>query len=255
MDILFQAAPDGALYINWILSGLFWTLALALCSAVISFAIGVAIGIFRSADARLLNIVGRLYVQIFRNIPLIVQMFLAYFVLPDLLPSALGQAIKQMAPPWGSFVPALICLSLYTGARIAEQVRAGLTSLPRGQKEAADAIGLSVVQRYGAILLPQALRIIMPTLTSEAMGVFKNTSVALTIGLLELTAQAQQISEFTYETFAAFFASTLCYGLLAFAIWLVMSYVERKVYVPGFSLQRKTAARKTFTVRGKKNAA
>lgn len=255
MDILFQTAPDGELYINWIISGLIWTLALALFSAAISFAIGVVIGIFRSSESLFLNIVGRIYVQIFRNIPLIVQMFLVYFVLPDLLPSALGNAIKQMGPPWGSFVPALICLSLYTGARIAEQVKAGLASLPRGQKEAADAIGLGVLQRYGSILLPQALRIIMPTLTSEAMGVFKNTSVALTIGLLELTAQAQQISEFTYETFAAFFASTVCYGLLALAIWTVMSFVERKVHVPGFSLARKSATRKISAVRDKKNAA
>ncbi|MET5489581.1 amino acid ABC transporter permease [Klebsiella variicola] len=255
MEILLQTAPDGELYLSWIMSGLLWTLTLALSSAVISFGLGVVIGISRSSENLLLNIVGRLYVQLFRNIPLIVQMFLAYFVLPDLLPYALGNAIKQMGPPWGSFVPALICLSLYTGARIAEQVKAGLTSLPRGQKEASDAIGLGVLQRYGSILLPQALRIIMPTLTSEAMGVFKNTSVALTIGLLELTAQAQQISEFTYETFAAFFASTVCYGLLAFIIWGGMSFIERKVYVPGFSLERRTGKKQLLTVRGKNNAA
>ncbi len=250
MDILFQAAPDGSLYIIWILSGLIWTLVLAITSACAAFILGVTVGICRSADSIILNVAGRIYVQLFRNIPLIVQMFLAYFVLPDLLPTSLGNAIKQVAPPWGSFVPALICLSLYTGARVAEQVKAGLASLPCGQKEAADAIGLGVFGRYKSILLPQALRIILPTLTSEAMGVFKNTSVALTIGLLELTAQAQQISELTYETFAAFFASTVCYGLLAFAIWLVMSCVERKMYVPGFSLEHKTVS-----VGDKKNAA
>lgn len=255
MDILLQAAPDGGFYISWILSGLLWTLALAISSACAAFVLGVVVGICRSADSIILNIAGRIYVQLFRNIPLIVQMFLAYFVLPDLLPGALGSAIKQMAPPWGSFVPALICLSLYTGARIAEQVKAGLTSLPAGQKEAADAIGLSVIGRYRTILLPQALRIILPTLTSEAMGVFKNTSVALTIGLLELTAQAQQISEFTYETFAAFTASTVCYGLLAFAIWVAMSFVERKLHVPGFSLERKAIVPKTVPEGGKKNAA
>ncbi|MDP0789979.1 ABC transporter permease subunit, partial [Klebsiella pneumoniae] len=141
MDILFQTAPDGELYINWIISGLGWTLMLALSSAVISFLLGVIIGILRSSESIFPALLGRLYVQIFRNVPLIVQMFLAYFVLPDVLPTSMGDAIKQMGPPWGSFLPALICLSLYTGARIAEQVRAGLTSLPRGQREAADAIG------------------------------------------------------------------------------------------------------------------
>lgn len=254
MDILFQTAPDGERYINWLISGLGWTLTLALASAAISFVIGVIIGIFRSSESLLLAVFGRIYVQVFRNIPLIVQMFLAYFVLPDLLPEGLGNAIKQMGPPWGSFVPALICLSLYTGARIAEQVMAGLTALPRGQKEAADAIGLNVFQRYGWVLLPQALRIIIPTLTSEAMGVFKNTSVALTIGLLELTAQAQQISEFTYETFVAFSASTVCYGVLAFAIWIVMSYVEHRIYVPGFSAGSDPSGRKFFAFRRKNNA-
>ena len=255
MDILFQIAPDGQLYIRWILSGLYWTSTLAISSAAISLFIGIIIGIFRSSESIVLNILGRIYVQIFRNIPLIVQMFLAYFVLPDLLPDGIGNAIKQMSPPWSSFVPALICLSIYTGARIAEQVRAGLNSLPRGQKEAADAIGLNVFQRYCSVLLPQALRIIFPTLTSEAMGVFKNTSVALTIGLLELTAQAQQISEFTYETFAAFSASTFCYGLLAFVIWIVMSYVERKLHVPGFSLSSVAVKRKIFAFWSKKDAA
>ncbi|MFY8765692.1 amino acid ABC transporter permease (plasmid) [Klebsiella variicola subsp. variicola] len=255
MDILFQTAPDGELYINWIISGLGWTLMLALSSAVISFLLGVIIGILRSSESIFPALLGRLYVQIFRNVPLIVQMFLAYFVLPDVLPTSMGDAIKQMGPPWGSFLPALICLSLYTGARIAEQVRAGLTSLPRGQREAADAIGLNIFQRYICILLPQALRIIIPTLTSEAMGVFKNTSVALTIGLLELTAQAQQISEFTYETFAAFFASTVCYGLLAFAIWIVMSWIERRMYVPGFSVGQVPVRLKIFAFRRKNNAA
>ncbi|PWC22754.1 glutamate ABC transporter permease [Brenneria roseae subsp. roseae] len=255
MDILFQTAPDGELYISWLLSGLCWTLALAIFSAMLAFCIGVLVGICRSADSLILNIIGRIYVQVFRNIPLIVQMFLVYFVLPDMLPPSLGDPIKQLGAPWGSFIPALICLSLYTGARIAEQVKAGLLSLPRGQKEASEAIGLNTVQKYMLILLPQALRIIVPTLTSEAMGVFKNTSVALAIGLLELTAQAQQISEFTYETFEAFFAATVCYGVLALIIWTVMTYVERRIYVPGFSYDRPGKGAGLFSKRGNKNAA
>ncbi|BBI43235.1 ABC transporter permease subunit [Pseudomonas syringae] len=115
MNILFETTADGDLYINWLLSGLYWTLGLALSAACLAFILGVSVGIARNSRNLLVAILGRLYVQVFRNVPLIVQMFLWYFVAPDLLPSTWGDAVKQLGPPWGSFWPALICLSLYTG--------------------------------------------------------------------------------------------------------------------------------------------
>ena len=84
-----------------------------------------------------------LYVEIFRNIPLIVQMFLWFFVFPEFLPKALGDWIKQMPPPWGSYIPAVMCLGIFTSVRVAEQVRAGIKSLPRGQRMAGTAMGLT----------------------------------------------------------------------------------------------------------------
>lgn len=249
MNILFEPTADGDLYISWLLSGLYWTLALALSAACLSFILGVSVGIARNSRNIIVAILGRLYVQIFRNIPLIVQMFLWYFVAPDLLPTAWGDAVKQLGPPWGSFWPALICLSLYTGARIAEQIKSGLASIAQGQSEACEALGLSTAERYRKVLLPQALRVVIPTLTSEAMGVFKNTSVALTIGLVELTFQAQQINEFTYQTFAAFSAATVCYMGLALLVYTVMSIVERAMRVPGMTALGKQAIEK-----GVKNA-
>lgn len=235
MNILLETSPDGSLYIEWLLSGLIWTLTLALSAAFFSFCLGILVGIARNSRNLAVAIAGRAYVQVFRNIPLIVQMFLWYFVLPELLPTTWGDAIKQLAQPWGSFWPALICLSLYSSARVAEQIKAGLASLPIGQREACEALGLTTFQRYQKVQLPQTLRIVIPTLTSEAMGVFKNTSVALTIGLLELTAQAQQINEFTYKTFQAFTAATVCYVLLALSVFTVMTLIERRMHVPGLT--------------------
>jgi glutamate/aspartate transport system permease protein len=232
-DVLFQQAADGRLYVHWLWSGLVWTLLLGICGWWIAFGLGVAIGVVRTVPNRLIAGLGRLYIEVFRNIPVLVQMFLWYFVVPELLPTSLGNFMKQAAPPWSSFWPALFCLSLYTSARIAEQVRAGIEALPRGQNEASKALGLGVGQTYRYVIVPQALRLIIPSLTSEVMAIYKNTSVALTIGLLELTAQARAISEATFQTFAAFSAATIMYLLLALAIYHLMTFIDRKVSVPG----------------------
>ncbi|MGX1321249.1 glutamate/aspartate transport system permease protein [Bradyrhizobium sp. USDA 377] len=231
--VLLEQTADGQRYIDWLVSGLGWTLALAFFGWWIAFAVGVVVGIGRTVQNRAVAALARLYVEIFRNIPVLVQMFLWYFVLPELLPAALGNAIKQIPPPWGSFFPALVCLGLYTAARIAEQVRAGIEALPKGQIEAASALGLSGYLTYRHVIVPQALRLIIPSLTSEVMGIYKNTSVALTIGLMELTAQARQISEATFQTFTAFGAATLVYLALALIAYQGMALIDRAVRIPG----------------------
>src|SRR6185503_9506493 len=157
----------------------------ALAAWVIALAIGAVVGTIRTTQLKWLVRAGNLYVEIFRNIPLIVQMFLWFFVIPELLPQALGDWIKQMPPPWGSYLPAVLCLGIYTSVRVAEQVKAGIQSLPRGQGMAGTAIGLTLPQTYRFVLLPMAFRIVMPPLTSEFLNIIKNSSVALTIGLLE----------------------------------------------------------------------
>lgn len=231
--VLLEQTADGQRYIDWLLSGLGWTLALAFFGWWIAFAIGVVIGVGRTVQNRIVAALARVYVEIFRNIPVLAQMFLWYFVLPEIVPPALGNAIKQIPPPWGSFFPALVCLGLYTAARIAEQVRAGIEALPKGQTEAASALGLTGYLTYRHIVLPQALRLILPSLTSEVMGIYKNTSVALTIGLMELTAQARQISEATFQTFTAFGAATLIYLALALIAYQGMAMIDRAVRIPG----------------------
>src|ERR1700744_4255918 len=236
MSLLFETAPDGvSRYIDWIFSGLLWTLSLAFGAWSIALVVGTLVGVARTFQNGIGPRLGRIYVETFRNIPLLVQMFFWYFVLPELLPQRIGLAIKQMDPPWGSFVPALICLGLFTSARIAEQVRAGLQALPRGQAQAADALGFDKGTMYRVILLPQAFRIILPTLTNEFMTIFKNTSVALTIGLVELTATAREINENTFRTFEAFGVITIIYLLIALVAWQVMHRIEQAARLPSLS--------------------
>ena len=200
---------------------------------MIALAIGAAVGTLRTTSLAWAVRLGNLYVEIFRNIPLIVQMFLWFFVMPELVPQALGDWIKQMPPPWGSYVPAVLCLGIFTSVRVAEQLRAGISSLPRGQRMAGIAMGLSEGQAYRHVILPQAFRIILPPLTSELMNVIKNSSVALTIGLLELTGRARAMQEFSFRVFEAFATATAIYLLTNLVIVLLMRALERKVRVPG----------------------
>jgi glutamate/aspartate transport system permease protein len=201
---------------------------------VLALSIGSAVGTLRTLPIRWVVRLGNAYVEIFRNIPLLVQMFLWFFVVPELLPENIGTAIKQMPPPWSSYLPAVLCLGTYTSVRVAEQVRAGIQSLPRGQMMAGTALGLSLPQTYRYVLLPMAFRIVMPPLTSEFLNIIKNSSVALTIGLLELTGRARAMQEFSFKVFEAFSAATLIYLITNLVIVLLMRTLESKMRVPGF---------------------
>jgi glutamate/aspartate transport system permease protein len=233
-SIFWQPAPDGSsAYLWWLVSGLGWTLSTALLAWAIALTLGATVGTLRTTPLKWVVRLGNAYVELFRNVPLLVQMFLWYFVLPELLPMVLGEAMKQMAPPWGSFWPAVLCLGFYTSARIAEQTRAGIQSLHGGQRMAATALGLTLPQAYRHVLLPQTFRIMLPPLTSEFMNIIKNSSVALTIGLVELTARAQSMREFTFQTFEAYTAATVIYIMVTLVVVFGMRWVEKKVAVPG----------------------
>jgi len=232
--VLLESEPGGTgTYLQYLIVGLGWTLATALAAWVLALAIGSVVGTLRTTRLKWAVRLGNLYVEVFRNIPLIVQMFLWFFVMPELVPKAVGDWIKQMPPPWGSYVPAVLCLAIYTSVRIAEQVRAGVNSLPRGQRMAGVAMGLTETQAYRYVILPQAFRILLPPLTSEFMNVIKNSSVALTIGLLELTGRARAMQEFSFRVFEAFATATVIYLLMNLVVVLAMRALERKVRVPG----------------------
>jgi glutamate/aspartate transport system permease protein len=233
-SVFFNQAPGGVTYLETLLGGLAWTIATAALSWIIALAMGTIVGVARTTNVGWARRIGTVYVEVLRNIPLLVQMFLWYFVVPELLPQVLGDAMKQIAPPWGIFLPAVLCLGFYTSSRVAEQVRAGIESLPVGQQMAATALGLEPAQVYRNVLLPSAFRIILPPLTSELLNLIKNTSVAFTIGLFELVGAARSMQEFSFQVFETFAMATLFYLLLNLVVVRIMSLIERRLAVPGF---------------------
>ena len=234
-QIFLQPSATGeGTYIDWLLQGLQWTLMLSLSSWVIALLVGSLVGVLRTVPNRWLSGLATCYVEVFRNIPLLVQLFIWYFVLPELLPVAWGNAFKQMNPLAQQFLAAMLCLGLFTAARVAEQVRAGINSLPRGQKAAGLALGLTLSQVYRHVMLPMAYRIIVPPLTSEFLNIFKNSAVATTIGLIELSRQAQQLVDFTAQPYEAFIAVTLLYVIINVTVMFLMRRLERAVQVPGY---------------------
>ena len=209
-----------------------WTLLTAAFAFIIALTFGSLIGVMRTTPFRFAVRIGDIYVELFRNIPLLVQMFLWYFVLPELVPRNFGNWLKQL--PNASFYTAVVALGLYMSARLAEQVRAGVLSLPRGQRQAGLALGLTLPQTYVYVLLPMAYRIIMPPLTSELLNTIKNSAVALTIGLMELTARARAMQEYSFQVFEAFTAATVIYIAINIMVTFAMRIAERRIAVPGY---------------------
>ena len=220
-------------YLSWIITGLGWTVAVSLCAWIIALALGSLVGTVRTTPWRWAVRLGNAYVEFFRNVPLLVQMLLWFFVAPELLPEDLSLWVKQDMPA-KEFFTATICLGLFTSARIAEQVRAGVQSLPRGQRLAGLALGFTLPQTYRLVILPMAFRIIIPPLTSEFMNVFKNSSVAFAIGVLELTFQARQMQEDSEQGIETYLVVTVLYFLCAFIANRGMDWIEKKTRVPGY---------------------
>jgi len=235
--IFWDVSPDGAnSYLDLLLQGLLWTVATALCAWLLALVLGTCVGVARTARVAPARRLAKWYVEVFRNVPLLVQLFLWYFVLPELLPPAVGLWLKQLH--YSSFLTAVVGLGLFMSARVAEQLRAGIESIPPGQRAAATALGLAGSQTYRHVLLPLAFRIILPPLTSEFLNTIKNTSTALTIGLLELTAQARSMQEFTFQVFEAFTAATVLYLAVNLCVVSAMHYVEARLVIPGFIVRK-----------------
>ncbi len=232
--IFLEQIPDGdGTWWQSLASGLGWTLATAFFAWIIAFTIGSVVGVVRTTDKRWLVSLGNAYVELFRNIPLIVQFFVWYFVVPNVIPAVKAWVIAA-DPTQFQFLTSIVCLGLFTSARIAEQVRSGIQSLSSGQRNAGYAVGLTQSQTYRYVLLPMAYRIIIPPLTSEVMNLIKNTSVAFSIGLVELFFRTREMAEMTFRYFEAFAAATLIYMVISFAANRVMAYIEKRVAVPGY---------------------
>src|SRR5487761_2371881 len=206
LSIFLEQIPDGdGTWLQSLASGLGWTLGTAFFAWIIAFTMGSIIGVVRTTDKRWLVRIGNAYVELFRNIPLIVQFFVWYFVVPDVSPGLKAWVIS-LDPTEFQFLTAIICLGLFTSARIAEQVRSGIQSLSHGQRDAGYAIGLTQAQYYRYVLLPMAYRIIIPPLTSESMNIFKNSAVAFAVSIPELTQYALQVGEETARPIEVYIA-------------------------------------------------
>ncbi|WP_165680438.1 amino acid ABC transporter permease [Metapseudomonas otitidis] len=233
--VFFKSTGIGdEIYLDWFVTGLGWTTAIALVAWIVALLLGSLLGVMRTVPNRLVSGIATTYVEIFRNVPLLVQLFLWYFLVPDLLPEPLEIWFKQdLNPATSAYLSVVVCLGLFTAARVCEQVRTGIQALPKGQLGAARALGFGLPAIYRYVLLPQAFRIIIPPLTSEFLNIFKNSSVASLIGLMELLAQTKQTAEFSANLFEAFTLATLIYFTLNMSLMLIMRLVERKVAVPG----------------------
>ncbi|MGR3687078.1 MAG: amino acid ABC transporter permease, partial [Paracoccaceae bacterium] len=145
-------------YLGWLLSGLGWTVSVALCAWGIAMVVGALVGVGRTLPSRLVSTLCTAYVELFRNVPLLVQMFIWYFAVPEMLPEEAGRWMKREMPQ-PEFVTAVVALGLYTASRVAEQVRAGIEAVPTGLKSAATAQGMGVAQVYRYVLLPISFRL------------------------------------------------------------------------------------------------
>ena len=199
-------------YRHLLWQGLVLTVQLSALGMVLSLVLGGMIGLGRRAEATPLRWLCGAYIEFFRNIPLIVQLFFWYF--------AVGLE---------AFPAAVIGLTVYTSAYIAEVIRSGLQSIPRTQIEAARSFGMTPFQVIRHVVLPQALMRVIPPLGVEFINVIKNSSIAMTISVTELTFQTQQIESLTFRGFEAATAITLLYVLLALTIVLLMAAIERVV--------------------------
>jgi glutamate/aspartate transport system permease protein len=219
-------------YRGWLLSGLMLTLLVSIASWIIALVLGSVIGVMRTVENRPMRAFAAAYVELFRNIPLLVQIFLFYFVLPEVVPTPVGIWLKR-GLPHAEFWVSVVSLGLYTACRVAEQVKAGINAAGRGQMNAGLATGLTRIQVYRFILLPIAFRTTVPAMTSEFLNVFKNSSLALTIGVLELTARTRQVSEYTYHSLESFAAASVIYIVISFIVVTFMRRVEDWAKVQG----------------------
>lgn len=213
-------------YLEWMLHAWGWTLSVAACAWVIAILVGGLVGTLRTLpDSPWIVRIANAWVELFRNIPILVQLFLWYFVAPKIFPP------MQAVP---GFLLVVFALGFFTSARIAEQVRAGIQALSRGQRYAGMAVGFTTAQTYRYVLLPMAVRIILPPLTSESMNLLKNSSVAFAVSIPEMIQFAMQAGEETSRVTEMYLAVTVLYVISAMVINRIMAWVEKRVRVPGF---------------------
>jgi glutamate/aspartate transport system permease protein len=223
-QVFMQDTGGGRTYLQWMMSAWAWTLSVAVLALLVALIVGSLMGILRTTPNKWLVSLGNAWTELFRNIPLLVQLFLWYHVIPSIF-------LSLRSIP--SFVLVVFALGFFTSSRISEQVKAGIQALPRGQRYAGLAVGLTLPQTYRYVLLPMAFRIVIPPLTSESMNIIKNSSVAFAVSISELTMFAMQAQEETSRGIEIYLAVTGLYFVSAFAVNRLALFIENRVQVPG----------------------
>ena len=215
----------------WLLKGLWWTILIGFSAWIIAFFLGIFVGTLRVTPWRGLRFISTAYTEVFRNIPFLVQLFFWYYGGPMLFGDHLGRQINRIMDL--NIYVAIVALGLYTASRVAEHLRAGFASISSDQYQAVLSTGMTNYQMYRYVIIPYALRIIMPPLTTEFLTIFKNSSVAMTIGVAELTFQSYRIDAETFHGLEATTGAMAIYLLLGLTVVRVMSIVENKFKIPG----------------------
>lgn len=223
-QVFLQGTGGSRTYFDWLMSAWGWTLSVSLLALLVALVSGTLIGILRTVPSKALSLFGEAWTELFRNIPLLVQLFIWYYVLPAIFPS-----LRTVS----SFTLVVFGLGFFTSARISEQIKAGILALPTGQRYAGLAVGLTLPQVYRYVIMPMAFRIVMPPLTSESMNIVKNSSVAFAVSVTELTFFAQQAAEETSRGVEIYLAVSFLYFVSAFAINRIALIVEHRLVVPG----------------------
>lgn len=206
-------------------SAILLTVLISLVAVILGFALGMLVGLARSSRSRLIRYPATVYVDVIRGTPLLVQVFLWYFGL-----SVIGIDIDPLPA-------AMLAVGFHSSAYQAEIVRGGIQSIPKGQTEAARAVGMTHMQSMRFVVLPQALRLILPPLSNEFVIVIKDSSLAYAISVAEITLVSYQLNARYYEPFTVFLFAALLYLILTYVTSTLMRTLERRVRIPGYGEQ------------------
>ena len=209
---------DGQFVAGPLLLGLGVTFQITAISLLLSFAIGLLTALFRLSDSFVARLVARVYMELIRNTPLLIQLFFIYFVMAPVLDI-------------GRFMAAVLALSLFEGAYASEIFRSGIVSIHRGQWEAAHSLGLTTIDTYRYVILPQAVRRVLPPLTSQAISLIKDSALVSTIAIFDLTMNGQAIIAETFLTFEIWFTVAAIYLVVTLALSFAVNVMERRLKI------------------------
>ncbi|MFW1839901.1 amino acid ABC transporter permease [Acinetobacter gyllenbergii] len=233
--VLWQSTGIGdTTYLNWIITGLGWLLVIAVVAWSIALLLGSTLGIMRTLPNKTARAIGTAYVTLFRNVPLLVQLFIWFYVVPNFLPAPIKSWwMNDLGANTSALISASVGLGLFTAARVCEQVRTGIEALPKGQINAGYAMGFTTTQLYRYVILPQSFRTILPPLSSELTNCVKNTSVASLVGVAEIISQMKTISEYTQNTIEIYTYVTLIFIVINICLIFSMNLLEKRLRIPG----------------------